>query len=138
MTNNPRTATTPNPDRAVMASALRRSAARFVPGGNSNAVNELRDLAVAAADEIERLTGQRDINARCHIMAIERWHGMCDTVLGSIAEGGDLSSVIDVVADWLDGSDSIDEVTWERIERARFALANGHAETPPEADENGR
>lgn len=55
------TAIMDNEDGAVIAPALRRSAARFVPGGNSNAVNELRDLAVAAADEIERLRLEREL-----------------------------------------------------------------------------
>ena len=80
-----------------------------------NQVAAERDALAARA---EKADADALLHHRCHTAAIERWHETCDAVLNAVIEHGALRSVVEVVAEWLEGSDALDDEVCDLIRRA--------------------
>jgi len=59
-----------------------------------------------------------------HVASVEAFIGMGDAVMTTIADGGSLSDVLDVVGDWLSGRDAIDEESEALFDRAKTAAGS--------------
>jgi hypothetical protein len=97
-----------------------------LPRIERDAVDTITDLAAALRAETERadrMEADRLVNFKMHVGAIKRWHETCDAVLDAVIEHGTLAAVVEVVADWLDGSDALDDEVCDRIRRAQAKAA---------------
>jgi len=79
-----------------------------------------RLLATVDAERARREQAEADVllHHRCHVEAVKRWQDTCDAVLNAVIEHGTLRSVVEVVADWLDGSDGLNDEVCDLIRRA--------------------
>jgi hypothetical protein len=67
----------------------------------------------------DNLASREDHYVGMYLMAVTRWHDHCDAILACIRDGGTLASVVNVVEQWLDGSDALDDDAWALIKAAR-------------------
>lgn len=100
------------------------------PGRVEKIGHDMRQLCQDAGDALraervraDRAEADRLVNFELHLGSIKRWHETCDAVLDAVTEHGTLAAVVEVVAEWLDGSDALDDEVCDRIRRAQAKAA---------------
>jgi hypothetical protein len=88
--------------------------------------------------EVERQARRMaELHAGAHQLSVEAFIGMGDAVMTTIADGGSLADVLDVVGDWLNGRDAIDEESEALFNRAKATVLRAAAPAS-EDDEHAR
>lgn len=88
-------------------------------------VLQLLDRLEAAEAAEKQAHAVARLRAGAHRMAGERFDGVCMAVFAKAAEGGSLADVVDLVADWMQECDCVDDESEAAYERARAAAAPG-------------
>jgi hypothetical protein len=92
-------------------------------GWDTADVDELR-AAVAAGAPLPADTVEHDMWMRMYLEAQKRFEGVCMAILRATANGASHADVVDLVGEWLDGVDCVDDESLALFEAAKARVAS--------------